>query len=106
MSIDPKPIVEIFPEKETFPRSAKFASTDPNAAQPPLPSISESLSSLNHTSPESISPGVKEGFLTPIIKLFILPIEGFPLIANLYFLSPGKDEIDSYSSIISKFSLK
>ena len=106
LSIDPKPIVDIFPENEIFPRSAKFASMDPNAAQPPLPSISESLSSLNHTSPESKSPGTKEGFLTPIIKLFILPTDGFPLIANLYFLFPGKDEIDSNSSIMTKFSSK
>ena len=79
---------------------------DPIAAQPPFPSISESLNSLNHTSPDRRSPFKFEGFLTPIIKVLIPPIVGLPFIANLYFLSPGKLEIGENSSIISRFSLK
>ena len=44
--------------------------------------------------------------MIPIIKFLIAPIVGFPFIANLYFLSPGKLEIDVNSSIASRSSLK
>ena len=38
--------------------------------------------------------------------VLIDPIVGFPLIAYLYFLSPGSSEIFENSSINSKSSLK
>ena len=106
MSIEPNPIVDIFPESEIFAKSAKLASIEANADQPPLPSISESLSSLNQTSPLKISPLDCEGFFNPIIIFLIDPIVGFPLIAYLYFLSPGRPEILENSVIGSKSSLK
>ena len=56
LSIEPNPTVDILPETEKLATSAMLASKDPNADHPPFPSISESLSSLNHTSPERISP--------------------------------------------------
>ena len=54
--MDPNPIVDILPETETLAKSAKFASKDAKADQPPFPSISDSLSSLNQTSALKISP--------------------------------------------------
>ena len=106
LSIDPNPIVDIFPETEIFAKSAKFASKAASADHPPSPSISESLSSLNQTSALKVSPIFWDGFLSPIIKFLTDPIVGFPLIANLYFLSPGRLDIFENSSIISSSSLK
>ena len=104
--MDPNPIVDILPETEILAKSAKFASKDAKADQPPFPSISDNLSSLNQTSALKISPKFWDGFFTPIIIFLIDPIVGFPLIANLYFFSPGSSEIDENSLMISKFSLK
>ena len=99
-------MVDIFPDNEIFAKSAKLASIEANADHPPLPSISESLSSLNQTSPLNTSPLVCEGFFKPIIIFLIEPIVGFPLIAYLYFLSPGRPEILENSVIGSKSSSK
>ncbi len=54
--MDPNPIVDILPETEILAKSAKFASKDAKADQPPFPSISDNLSSLNQTSALKISP--------------------------------------------------
>ena len=106
LSIEPNPIVDIFPDKEICAKSARLASNEANADHPPLPSISESLSSLYQTSPLNKSPLICEGFFNPIMIVLIDPIVGFPLIAYLYFLSPGSSEIFENSSINSKSSLK
>ena len=45
-------------------------------------------------------------FLLQSLIFLIDPIVGFPLMANLYFFSPGRLEIFENSSIISKSSLK
>ena len=42
-------------ERESVPRSARVISILPNAAHPPFSSSEESLSSLNHTSPQATS---------------------------------------------------
>ena len=106
MSIEPNPTVEIFPENEIFAKSARLASTEANIDHPPLPSISERRNSLNQTSPLKICPISSLGFLTPTMIFLMDPIVGLPLIAYLYFFSPGNVEILVNSSITSKFSLK
>ncbi len=85
LSTEPKPSVDILPLNETLAKSARFASRFATADHPPVPSISESLNSLNHTSPERLFPILSDGFLSPNAIVFILPSDGFPFIENLYF---------------------
>ena len=106
LSTEPNPSVEILPLKDTFAKSAKFASRLATAAQPPLLFISESLSSLNQTSPDKFFPISVEGFLSPKVIVFIFPKDGFPLIENLYFFSPGSLLIKLNSLIILRSSSK
>ena len=106
MSTDPKPSVATRPLNDTLAKSAKLASRFATADHPPFPFISESLSSLNQTSPERLLPTETDGFLSPIVIVFILPNEGFPLIENLYFFSPGSLLIGLNSSIIFNSSSK
>ena len=106
MSTDPKPSVANLPLNDTLAKSAKLASRFATADHPPFPFISESLSSLNHTSPERLLPTETDGFLSPKVIVFILPNEGLPLIENLYFFSPGSLLIGLNSSIILKSSSK
>ena len=106
MSTDPKPSVVTLPLNDTLAKSAKLASRFATADHPPFPFISESLSSLNQTSPVRLLPTEIDGFLSPIVIVFILPSEGFPLIENLYFFSPGSLLIGLNSSIIFNSSSK
>ena len=98
--------MDILPLKETLAKSAKFASKFATADHPPLPSISESLNSLNHTSPDKLFPIFSDGFLSPNVIVFILPSDGLPFIENLYFFWPGRLLIGLNSSIIFKSSSK
>ena len=106
LSTDPKPSVDNLPLKDTLAKSAKFASKFATADQPPLPLISESLSSLNHTSPDRLSPIEMDGFFNPSVIVLIRPSEGFPLSENLYLFSPGSLLIGLNSSIILRSSSK
>ena len=89
LSIDPNPIDEILPFNDMFAKSAKFASKLAMADHPPLFLMLDILSSLNHTSPDNVLPIFSEGFFNPKRTVFTLPNDGFPLIENLYFFSPG-----------------
>ena len=106
LSIDPNPDDDILPLNDISAKSAKFASIFPTAAHPPSNLMSESLNSLNQTSPERLSPMFVEGFFKPKLIVLILARDGLPLIENLYFFSPGNELIGENSSIKFKSSSK
>ena len=94
------------PFTEIFAKSASEASIFATAAQPPFESISERRNSLNHTSPLKVWFGSTPGFFTPTTHVLIAPSDGLPLMENLYFFSPGRDEFKSNSWIRFKSSSK
>ena len=104
--MDPNPDEDILPLKDMSAKSARFASMFPTAAQPPSTLISESLNSLNQTSPDKLSPIFVDGFFNPKLIVLILASDGFPFIENLYFFSPGNELIGENSSIKFKSSSK
>ena len=69
-------------------------------------SIPEIRNSLNQTSPERSSPNLTDGFFNPIINVLILPSDGLPLIASLYFFCPGRELIGVNSKISFNSSSK
>ena len=81
-SILPKPLVLCLPVALKLIKSAMFVSIVTVAAQPPSLSISDNLSSLNQTVPQTSILSCL-GFLTPTIKVLISPKLGLPLIDTL-----------------------